>query len=66
MEEKRKKKSEMNAAERGVFKVMAGERSRGRLVYESRMRVDAIAVLMPCNSLWLFTLINKGKPGKTD
>lgn len=64
MEEKRKNKGEVNAAERGVFKVMAGERSRGRLVYESRVRADATAVLMPRNSSRLFTLINKGKLGK--
>lgn len=30
----------------------------------SRVRADATAVLMPRNSSRLFTLINKGKPGK--
>lgn len=32
--------------------------------YESRVRAVAIAVLMPCNSSRLFTVINKGEPGK--
>lgn len=54
--------------ERGVFKATEGERgdTREGLVYESRVRADATAVLMPHNSLRLFTLINKGKAGKTD
>lgn len=34
------------------------------MVYETRVRADATAVLIPRNSSRLFTLINKGKPGK--